>query len=265
MNIQEKFLIATKNAMFWNFSSHDITETLKDLKHNFQDARKNGSSDNEIINEYGSPKNVAESLKDEISGQKQKNAVYRRKMTLLILCIIAIFVSVFTLPVKLSSCTIILIASVFIWFFSGSNLMIGICDNSTADKTIFAFMQTGILLLVILLHIVSFKIIPTLVNTSQILFFEKYFMPSAYLLIAILFVFTSYSLFKLTIGKTSMFFITMQNVSLISSLFAYIEHLKNADTLIIAAKSYTFNAYFICLLTMIPFLIYTYIKSKNNY
>lgn len=56
MNIQEKFLIATKNAMFWNFSSHDITETLKDLKHNFQDARKNGSSDNEIINEYGSPK-----------------------------------------------------------------------------------------------------------------------------------------------------------------------------------------------------------------
>ena len=41
MNIQEKFLIATKNAMFWNFSSHDITETLKDLKHNFQDARKN--------------------------------------------------------------------------------------------------------------------------------------------------------------------------------------------------------------------------------
>lgn len=113
MNIQEKFLIATKNAMFWNFSSHDITETLKDLKHNFQDARKNGSSDNEIINEYGSPKNVAESLKDEISGQKQKNAVYRRKMTLLILCIIAIFVSVFTLPVKLSSCTIIVIASVF--------------------------------------------------------------------------------------------------------------------------------------------------------
>lgn len=265
MNIQEKFLIATKNAMFWNFSSHDITETLKDLKHNFQDARKNGISDDEMINEYGSPENVAESLKAEISGQKQKNAIYRSKMSLLILCVIAMFVSLFALPVRLSSCAIILVAAVFIWFFSGSNLMIGICDSSTADKTIFSFMQTGILVLVILLHIVSFKIIPTLVKTSQILFFEKYFMPLTYLLIAVLFVFTLYSLFKITTGKTSMFFITMQNISLISSLFAYIEHLKSADTLIIAAKSYTFNAYFICLLTMIPFLIYTYIKSKNTY
>lgn len=72
MNIQEKFLIGTKNAMFWDFNSRDITETLKDLKHNFQDAYKNGISDKEIINEYGSPKSVANSLRAELSGQKRK-------------------------------------------------------------------------------------------------------------------------------------------------------------------------------------------------
>lgn len=265
MNMQEKFLIDTKNAMFWDFSSHDITETLKDLKHNFQDAQKNGISDNEIINEYGSPKNVADSLKTEISGQKQKNAIYHSKMTLFILCIIAIFASLFTLPISLSSCLIIMIAAVLIWFFSGCNIMIGICDSSKKDKAVFILMQTCILVLTVLLHIASFKIIPALVKTEQTTFFKNYFTPITYLLITILLIFTLYSLFKTITGNIAMYFIAIQNISLISALLAYIDHLKRADILMVAASSYTFNAYFVCLITMIPFIIYTYIKSKNNY
>lgn len=251
--------------MFWDFNSRDITETLKDLKHNFQDAYKNGISDKEIINEYGSPKSVANSLRAELSGQKKKNNIYRGKMTLLILCIAAMLVSLISLPIRISSCTIVLIAAVFIWFFSGSNLMIGICDSSKSDKIVFTIMQTGILLFVGFIHIASFDIIPTLVETSQTAFFRYYFKPITHFLIIVLFIFTLYSLFKIMGGNIAMFFVTMQNISLIGALFAYIDYLQNCDILYYATRHYIFTAYFVCLFTMIPFIIYTYIKSKNNY
>lgn len=63
-------------------------------------------------------------------------------------------------------------------------------------------------------------------------------------------------------GNLYMFFVIIQNISVISGLFMYVRFLKNIET--IENIQFIFTSYFICLPVLFIYWLYIYKSERGN-
>lgn len=260
--VKEKYLIDIKNAMFWHFSSSEIKETLEELNTHFESASYNGLSEEEIISQYGRPETVAKELRDEVNPieRKRKRSVIVKGI-LYIVCVFAIYIafSLFSLNIALN--ILVILGSVLIWFLSGNNCVMGVLPKTSEKRHDFVKGQIIVFLFILFLHLCSLVIVPYIIGAGHKTFFEQNIILFTYFIIISLFFITAFSLRKMLHGNLYMFFIIVQNISIISGLFLYISFLKNIETT--ENIRFIFTPYFICLPILFLYYIYSYKRGDR--
>ncbi len=256
--MKEKYLINIKNAMFWHFTSSEIKDTLEELNAHFDSACSNGLSEREIINEYGTPEIVVKELRNELNPVGKLVIV---KRILYIACTFAMFTifSLFSLNVTLD--ILVILSPVLIWFLSGSNCIIGIFTKTKEKYHAFVKIQIVIFLLLSFLHLCSFIIVPYVINARYNRFLGQNAILFIYFIIVSLLFMTIFYLKKMLQGNLYMFFIIVQNISIIAGLFLYANFLKNLET----TKNihFIFTSYFLCLPVLLLYWIYIYRRGDK--
>ena len=82
-----------------------------------------------------------------------------------------------------------------------------------------------------------------------------------FIIVALLFI-TVLLFRKMLQGNLYMFFVIVQNISVISGLFMYISFLKNIET--VENIQFTFTTYFICLPVLFIYWLYIYKNERGN-
>ncbi len=259
--MKEKYLLDIKNAMFWHFNSSEIKDTLEELNAHFQSARSSGITDTDIIQQYGAPSAFAKELMDGpgTNNIKRKPAFFIKSFFLAAYTIFTLF-SFLLLPLNTASCIFVLCCPFIIWFLAGNTCILPVLENTAGKKQLYVRSQVLTILLFIFLQLSAYFIIPAVANKGHIANFGKPLSYVIYLLIFILLLSALLFLKKMLDGNIYMFYIVIQDISIIASLFLYINFLKNAET--IENLEYIFTPCLICIPVLLGYWIYT---KKNNY
>lgn len=265
--MKEKYLIDIKNAMFWHFSSREIKDTLEEVNVHFACACHSGLSEEEVINEYGRPSAVAKELRDEV------NPIERKRKQLVILKGILCITCVFALYIAFSLCSLntafdifVILSSVLLWFLSGNDCLIGVLPETRERRRDFVKNQIAVFLCVLFFHMCSLVIIPyIIISASPNAFIVRNIMLFIYFIIVSLFFITILYLRNMLHGNVYMFFVIVQNISLIVGLFLYISFLKNIESIDnINFIRFIFEPYFICLPVLVIYWLYIKRSKKNG-
>lgn len=261
--MKEKYLLDIKNAMFWHFSSSEIKDTLEELNTHFESARHNGLSEEEVINEYGRPKMIAKELRDEIDAiERKRKRLVITKGILFIVCVFGIFVafSLFSLNTALD--IFVIFSTFLIWFLSGNNCVVGILSKTKEKCHDFLKSQVIVFLFVVFLHLCTLVIMPYTISRGYNSFFVQNINIFIYFIMFFLLFITVFFFRKMLQGNLYMFFIIVQNISVISGLFMYVSFLKNVET--IENIQFIFTTYFICLPVLFIYWLYIYKNERGN-
>lgn len=233
--MREKYLLKIKNAMLWRFRPAEIRTTLTDINAYFESALQEGLSEEEIIRQYGKPQTVVQELQKEmeLSERKHPNTM-PAKYVLLAFCALAFLLSWKFCSFQLAANLSVIWTSIFLWFCTGNDCILGILSMTTAQKHYFWIWQ-GILLLFYLIlqsgtfflqSIVIQKNIPysaSLGNGIRI---------SIYIILAVLFLAAIYFLKGMLQGNIYLFFTLIQTIALILGVLSYYyDFLRRLDTL----------------------------------
>lgn len=267
MNQKEKYLIDIKNAMFWHFNSTEIKDTLTELNTHFKSALHNGISAEEVISEYGRPEAVVDELRSRaVQVVEKKNIVEAIKERLFFAYVLGMCVA-FALSLsdifylKDIAVNILIIAGpALIWFLSGNNYMIDVLSMTIQKRRDFIKHQAAVLLLALVLNLCSFFVAPHMLITGHIN--GPMILYCVYFIIAVLCFMTILSLRKMFQGNLYMFFVVIQNISIIVGMFMYIRFLYNVESL--ESTQFAITQYFLCLFALIPYGVYVYRKERNN-
>ncbi len=261
--VKEKYLLDIKNAMFWHFSSSEIKDTLEELNTHFESAFYNGLSEEEIINGYGRPKIVAKELRAEVDLiERKRKRLAITKGILFIVFVFAMFIpfSVFSLDIALD--ILVVFSTFLIWFLSGNNCVAGILLKTKEKSHDYLKSQIVVFLFVIFLHLCSLIIIPYAISRGYNSFFVQNINFLIYFIIVSLLLITIFFFRKMLQGNLYMFFVIIQNISVISGLFMYVRFLKNIET--IENIQFIFTSYFICLPVLFIYWLYIYKSERGN-
>ncbi|MCI9078389.1 MAG: hypothetical protein HFH68_05595 [Lachnospiraceae bacterium] len=254
--MKERYLLDIKNAMFWHFTSSEIKDTLEELNTYFQSARNNGITDTAIIQEYGSPADFAKELLDEpgTSGIIRKPAFFIKSLFLALYTIFTLL-SFLLLPLHAASCVFVMCCPFFIWFLAGNTCILPVLENTAAKKQLYARNQVLTLLLFLFLQLSSYLIVPSIADKGYIVNLGRPLSLAIYLLMVFLLLSVLISLKKMLDGNIYMFYIVIQDISIITSLFLYLGFLKNAETT--ENLEYIFTPCLICIPVLLGYWIYT--------
>lgn len=259
MNERERYLIKIKNVMFGHYNSTEIKDTLKELDAHFASASNSGITAEEVISEYGKPETVINELLEKTSTvvkQTKKETVIKDGLItayILGMCVVFALSFVPIFSVKEMALTILAIASpALIWFLSGNNYLMDIVSKTTEKRYDFIKSQTVVFIFALMLNLCSFFIVPYMLIKRYIdgpkLLYIIYF------IIASLVFMTALYLRKMFQGNLYMFFVVMQNISIILGMFLYISFLCNVESL--DNIQFVFTQYFLCLFALIPYWLY---------
>lgn len=261
--MKEKYLLDIKNAMFWHFSSSEIRDTLEEVDTHFEFEVNNGLSEEEIINGYGRPKIVAKELRAEVDSiERKRKRLAITKGILFIACILAIFVSFSIFSLNTALDILVVFSTFLIWFLSGNNCVVGILPKTKEKCHIFLKSQSVVFLFVLFLHLCSLVIIPYTISRGYNSFFVQNINFLIYFIIVSLSFITVFFFRKMLQGNLYMFFVIVQNISVISGLFMYASFLKNIEA--IENIQFIFTPYFICLPVLFVYWLYIYKNERGN-
>lgn len=263
--MREKYLIAIKNAMFWHFSSSEIKDTIEEIDTYFDSAINNGMTEAEIIEQYGKPDLIAKEMRNEqkLIEKNRKKSVIIKDISLAGCIILSLLVyNVFSL--EIASSIFVILGSVFIWFLAGNDCLIEILTNTKEKKAIYLKWQFLILFFVFILQLSTLVFVPELIKTGKFyqIFGGNKINILIYSMVIFLLIMTVFFLLKMLQGNIYMFFILVQNICIISSLFLYNNFLKNLETL--KYIEFIFTPYFICLPVLFLYSIFIYQKRRGK-
>ncbi len=260
--MKEKYLLDIKNAMFWHFGSLEIKDTLEELNTHFETSYTDGLSDEEIIDEYGKPGEIVKELRMEIDSiEKKRKMLVIRKLILFIICVFIILAAFYVFPLNIVLNILAIPSSVFIWYLFGNNCVVGILPRTKDKQHDFVKGQIITLIFILLLHLCSIVLIPYIASEGYNTFFLKNIVLFIYFTVVLLSLITFFSLKKMLQGNIDMFIVIIQNISIISGVFLYINFLKNIET--IEKIQFMFTSYFICLPVVFLYWIYIYKRQKG--
>ena len=261
--MKEKYLLDIKNAMFWHFSSSEIKDTLEELHTHFESAYHNGLSEEEIINDYGKPKMVAKELMNEVDPiERKRRRLVITKGILFIVCVFGMFVAFSLFPLNTALNIFVIFSTFLIWFLSGINCVVGILPKTKEKYHDFIKSQIVVFLFVAFLHLYSVVIMPYTISKGYNSFLVQNINLYIYFIIVALLFITVLFFRKMLQGNLYMFFVIVQNISVISGLFMYISFLKNIET--VENIQFTFTTYFICLPVLFIYWLYIYKNERGN-
>ena len=63
--MRDNYVICMKNAMFWHFGTSEIRDVLEDVSLHFESGLRDGLSENDILEQYGEPRDAVSIIKKE--------------------------------------------------------------------------------------------------------------------------------------------------------------------------------------------------------
>lgn len=242
--------------MFWHFSSSEIRETLEELNMYFETAMQEGKTEQEIISEYGEPKEFVRDLKNqqEYSQNKIVSDIMKKALFLLLF---AGMMATCIMRVKYVSTGIFAICSfAFFWMLSGNaDTPVAVLPNKKY-KTELKRYQIGIVLFFICLQVVAAFIVPWCANNEIVPLMKlgKYIEAGVMFAVILLIVITFCSCKKMLSGNVYLYGCVIQSIMLLYGLAIYLEHLKQlVDT---DRIGFLFVPYLLCLPVLVVFYGY---------
>lgn len=256
--MKEKYLLAIKNAMFWHFSSSEIKDVIGDLNMNFESAMQDGASEQEVLEQYGTPGIfVKELVRHPDPVERKRKLSVLIKIALLAVTISGMMVSAVIYPSVISGCLFVISVSAFIWFLAGNNCIIGIIKMTKEKKSFFWRSQAAINLFFLVIQLYAAVVMPY--------FLERGIAPSVisgqhiriiiYICLFLLFMAAVFFTGKMLRGNVYMFFGTVQITSIIYGLVSYYAYLENIDDPA-SGNVFVFTPYLVCIAVLPVYWVY---------
>lgn len=226
--MKNTYLIAIRNAMFWHFSSSEIRDTMEELNMYFETAMQEGKTEQEIISEYGEPKEFVRELRDQQEHSQNKVVAETMKKALFLLALVGMIAACVMRLNDTSAGLFAICCFVLFWMLSGNaDTPVAALPNQKYKIELKRY-QIGILLLFICLQVVAAFIVPWCANNEIVplmklgKYIEAGVMFAAILLIVIAFC----SCKKMLSGNVYLYGCVIQSIMLLYGLAMYLEHLK---------------------------------------
>lgn len=233
--MREKYLLKIKNAMLWHFRPAEIRTTLTDINAYFESALQEGLSEEEIIRQYGNPQTVVQELQKEMGIPERKHPnTMPAKWGLLAFCALAFLLSWRFCSFQLAANLSVVWTSIFLWFCTGNDCILGILSMTTAHKHFFWKCQSILFLFYLILQNGAF-FFQSIVIQNSIPYSASLgngIRISIYVILAVLILAAIYFLKGMLQGNIYLFFTLIQTISLILGVLSYYyDFLRRFDTL----------------------------------
>lgn len=206
---------------------------------------------------------VAKELMNEIDPvERKRRRLVITKGILFIVCVFGMFVAFSLFPLNTALDIFVIFSTFLIWFLSGINCVVGILPKTKEKYHDFIKSQVVVFLFVAFLHLYSVVIMPYTISKGYNSFLVQNINIYIYFIIVALLFVTVLFFRKMLQGNLYMFFVIVQNISVISGLFMYISFLKNIET--VENIQFTFTTYFICLPVLFIYWLYIYKNERGN-
>lgn len=262
--MKRKYLQKVRNAMFWQFSSKEICDTLEDIGNYFYDAEKNGLSEQQVIEQFGDPEKVVDTIREERGDGIRKGMVMFSKLLLVSAPLVLLIFSVGLLPSHLVIYSVILFISVFLWFTSGMGCVIPVMMWGRSDKRLFFIKQILILVIFAVIQLWAVVLLPYILQKDlkmqQLKIVVDGMLIVIYALIIIFAFLTIFSVVKLMQGNIYMFFCAVQEIALVGGIIMYFDHIKRVVEL--EDAGFILFSYPVSLVVLLPYVIYYHKKKR---
>lgn len=88
---QEIYITRLRNAMLWHYSNRDLALILEDVHSIFEEGRKCGQTDHEIVEALGTPEDFVHALAQEKNTLPNRGVMLKKVFLILMLLIVVIF------------------------------------------------------------------------------------------------------------------------------------------------------------------------------
>ncbi len=216
--MRDNYVICMKNAMFWHFGTSEIRDVLEDVSLHFESGLRDGLSENDILEQYGEPRDAVSIIKKEEG--REHRLYWKCILPMAVLVCVLYTASRIRLYDLLNYVSVI--CAVFIWFLSGNSCLAGILPVTYQKKKETAICQAAVLFLFCIFQFCAYTLLPQIYRSMQpgsekMQMLAENIIRAMCVASVLLLAMCIFSAWKMLHGNIYMYFILIQCIALICS------------------------------------------------